>query len=116
MDALRQLWESTANFQKRFGLDERFNMDAQMRCVNEELAEFQSAAYQNWYMKIGKADMAKEASDVIVTVLGVLMASGVTYEVLERFMNDTALKNDAKTHDTHAINENGKVSRKQVSA
>ncbi len=116
MDALKRLWDSTADFQKRFRLDERFNLDAQMRCVMEEMSEFQSAAYCNSYMKIGKADMAKEASDVIVTVLGVLMGAGVTYEVLEKYMTDTALKNDAKTLETHAINENGKVARKEVAS
>lgn len=117
-DALKQLWESTAAFQQRFGLDKKFSLPAQMRCVHEEISELAADAYGYWYTEDGLdaenfvIDATQEAADVIVTVLGVLMGMGVEYSDVADAIEHIAAKNDAKTHETHAIDANGKVSRK----
>lgn len=119
-DALKTLWNSTAEFQKRFGLDKQFSLPAQMRCVHEELAELSADAYGYWYSDDGleaenfAIDATQEATDVIVTVLGVLMGMKMSYADIEDAIERIAAKNDAKTHDTHEINGNGKVARKQA--
>ncbi len=121
-DALKRLWDSTADFQKRFRLDEQFNLPAQMRCVSEELAELNKEVYGWYFTEDGleaenfSINATEEAADVIVTVLGVLMGMHMSYADIEDALERIAAKNDAKTHDTHAINENGKVARKEVAS
>lgn len=112
--AFMLLWSSTAAFRQRFNMDETATPLAQMRCVHEELAEFEFLFYQ---IHFGDDDelqyqyAAQEAADLLVTVMGALMSMGVTLHDIEDAMLEIAAKNDAKTTETHAMDANGKVSR-----
>lgn len=118
-DTLKQLWESTVKFQQRFDLRQFFNLPNQMRVVNEEMSEFRDEVDKLWYADLGVREYAetqlkaaREAADVIVTLMYTLSGLGLDYCDIAQALEQVAAKNDAKTHETHTIDGNGKVSRK----
>ena len=104
-DTLRGLINSTAEFYARF--DVTPNLETSIRVFKEEVDELIEAA------DIGtdKDHIAEEAADVFVTAIGICMASGVDLENIIAQTRAVIDKNDAKTHETHAINEYGKIAR-----
>jgi hypothetical protein len=126
-NALKSLWDSTRSLHSRFGTNSNTDEanDAQLRCVAEEHFEFQHAATQSRDLQMFAAGpdhllwtdvaeaAAEEAVDVIVTMMGVLQNLGVGYETIAKAMYAVAEKNDAKTNETHAVNKNGKIARKE---
>lgn len=113
--AFMLLWSSTNAFRQRFDMDKTATPLAQMRCIHEELAEFECEFYQYHCKRSifhSRDHAAKEAADLMVTIMGALMSMGVTLHDIEAAMLEIARKNDAKTSETHAMDSNGKVSRK----
>lgn len=105
---LHKLWDSTAAFHKRFGtMEEPDFEDAQMRVLFEEFYEFIDAMRKGY-------GQASEFADFIVVGMGLLMASGYKLEQLQAAMTRVAEKNDAKTLETHAKDNKGKVAKREA--
>lgn len=104
-DPLRDLIRSTLRFYERFGWQPLTN-DA-IRVFEEEVREVTEAAQAG----IDKNHIAEEAADVIVTLIGVCQATGVTPDQLIEQLYAVIAKNDAKNHDTH-IYTDGKIRRR----
>lgn len=79
-----------------------------LRVFTEEYYETVEAALTG-----SNSELTEEGADLIVTLMGVLMSRGIPIEDLEAAMEKVAAKNDAKTHETHAINRSGKIARKE---
>ena len=106
-DPLGRLIDSTLAFYERFGVEPQpIPAEAVFR---EEVAELIEAAQDG----TNKTHIAEEAADVIVTVVGLCTAVGVPPEKIIEQIHAVAAKNDAKTHETHAVNENGKIARRR---
>lgn len=105
-DALHHLWESSAEFYERFDCYPP-ETHALLRVMNEEYFELIEAAFSG-----DNHALADEAADLVVTIMGTLMSCGVGLAELERAMERIAAKNDAKTHETHYVNSNGKIARR----
>lgn len=106
-DPLRDLIDSTLAFYQRF--DVQPQLEAATLVFEEEVDEFIEAAHDN----TSRIHIAEEAADVIVTVIGLCEAAGVTGDELVEQIYAVIAKNDAKTHDTHEINTNGKIARRK---
>jgi len=78
-----------------------------LRVLTEEYYETVEAALTD-----DVEELAEEGADLIVTLMGTLMARGVDLESLEAAMRRVAAKNDAKTHTTHHVNSAGKIARR----
>jgi NTP pyrophosphatase (non-canonical NTP hydrolase) len=105
-DTLRALFESTLNFYNRFEVIPE--LATSIHVFEEEVRELIEAAQAG----TDKNHIAEEAADVMVTALGICIASGVDMEQLLAQTRAVIAKNDAKTHETHAINEYGKIARR----
>lgn len=111
-DALDRLWQSSADLYARFNMATPNTLD-QLRVVHEECYELTQAAHEYQFGKGMGDHVTEEAADVIVTVMGVLMSCGATYAELASAIGRVAAKNDAKTHETHAVSEvTGKITRR----
>jgi NTP pyrophosphatase (non-canonical NTP hydrolase) len=104
-DPLRDLIRSTLGFYERFGWQPLTN-DA-IRVFEEEVREVTEAAQDG----TDKNHIAEEAADVIVTLIGVCQATGVTPDQLIEQLYAVIAKNDAKNHDTHVYTD-GKIRRR----
>ncbi len=104
-DPLRDLMHSTLDFYERFGW-QPVAEDA-IRVFEEEVREVTEAAQDG----TDKNHIAEEAADVIVTLIGVCHATGVTPEQLIEQLYVVVAKNDAKNHDTHVYTD-GKIRRR----
>lgn len=113
MNAFQQLWTSTETFFDRFDkLPPKLR--EQSKVFNEELAEFKEATLAHHFHDGSEVDMCNEAADLIVTICGVLMSQGQSYHKLVQAMQRVAMKNNAKTHETHVVDATtGKITRKQ---
>lgn len=109
------LVRSTNDLHERFGT--RQTVDEALIIFREECGELTDAArllsatraiYRTHH------DIEMEAVDVIVTVLGVLRVFGIGADELVAAMRTVAMNNDAKTHDTHYLRDDGKIARKQA--
>lgn len=107
MNVLRRVWSSTQSLHERFGVFPPKTVQVIPVFLEECRELVQAALLEN------EQQVAREAADVIVTVLGMCMARGVTLEAVEAAMWETAVKNDGKTRATHSINSNGKIARKE---
>lgn len=107
IDPLRTLIRSTLEFYARFGVTPQVGNAT--RVFQEEVGEFIEAAQDG----TNKNHIAEEASDVIVTVIGLCEAAGVAPERIIDQLYAVAAKNDAKTHDTH-VYVNGKITRRSL--
>lgn len=96
------LWKSTAALHARFG--SRQTVREALACFVEETREFEQAMYH-------RDGMTHEAVDVLVTVMGCLMAAGMTLDDLRLGVEAVIAKNDSKDSTTHALNEHGKIQR-----
>jgi NTP pyrophosphatase (non-canonical NTP hydrolase) len=106
LDTLRDLIDSTINLHKRFGVTPQ--LEVTLRVFQEEVDELIEAAQQ----ATDKQHIAEEAADVFVTAIGMCLAAGVDGEEIIKRTRAVIEKNDAKTHLTHTINENGKIARR----
>lgn len=114
-DALKTLWDSTAEFHERFDTmkDTYAFIRAQWRVFMEEVAEFGLEAIGDVLFTDNEpAHMEQELADVIVVGIGLLLAHGRRLEELQAAIRAVAAKNDAKTTETHAKDAKGKVARK----
>lgn len=102
MNPLERLWNSTADLYKRFNLDAPIK-DRQIK-FDEEVKEFKQEIRAIVEHIGGSGDaLVEEAVDVIVTTIGILQKFGVDIDDLMEKIELVALKNDAKTHETHVI-------------
>lgn len=105
-DTLKLLWDSTADLHERFGLPIP-DTAAVLPVFREEVREFLDA------MDVCDTVHAREeAADVAVMLCAVLMSTGASYEDFMAACLKVVQKNNAKTHETHAINSAGKIARK----
>lgn len=101
---LRELYQSTHNLYKRFGL--KPTKGAVHRKLVEEVAEVVHELYQgNDYA------LVHEIADAIVTLLGVAINRNIPVELVENAMAQVADKNNAKTQETHEV-RNGMITKK----
>lgn len=105
-DPLRDLAKSTLAFYARF--DVQPQLDPATLVLQEEVDELIEAAHDGE----GVQRVAEEAADVLVTVIGLCDAAGVSVDDLVTQMYAVIDKNDAKTHKTHAVNAAGKIARR----
>ncbi len=105
-NVLEHLWNTTEALHKRFGVFPPDTNEA-LRVLNEEAYEVIEAALTG-----DEQELADESADLIVTLMGVLMARGVALDDLKDAMRRVAAKNNAKTYETHHINKNGKIARR----
>lgn len=104
-DPLRDLIASTLAFYARFDVTPQ--LEPATKVFQEEVNEFIEAAHAD-----DVTHTAEEAADVIVTVIGLCTAAGVSPDQIIDQMYAVIAKNDAKTHETHMINANGKIARR----
>lgn len=107
-DPLRALIASTLALYARFGVQPQ--LGPATRVFEEEVAEFIEAANDP---DDSRDHVAEEAADVIVTVVGLCQAAGVPPEQIIAQIGAVIAKNDAKTHETHTVNANGKIARRR---
>lgn len=107
-DNLRALIQSTLDFYARFNLQPE--LPTALRVFREEVDELIEAAQLGTNLD----HIAEEAADVFVTAIGICLARGVTLEEILHQTQMVIRKNNAKTHETHAINEYGKIARKKT--
>lgn len=105
-DTLQDLIRSTQALYERFG--QTFHLAAQLPIFEEEVRELIEAATAGEDTQ----HIAEEAGDVFVTAIGLALATGVSAEQLITQAQAVIAKNDAKTHATHHVNENGKIARR----
>lgn len=105
-DTLRDLIQSTVDLYQRF--DRTFNLKAQLPIFQEEVNELITAAQAGGNTQ----HIAEEAGDVFVTAIGLALAAGATPEQLIAQAQAVVQKNNAKTHQTHHVNEDGKIARR----
>ena len=116
MSALEQLWASTAALYERFGLDAITTPPAKRRRIfMEEATELVEASVieVEYQFEEYSHGVSREAADVVVTVIGLLQAHGISLEQFTEAVSSVVEKNDAKTLDTHEL-VNGKITRKAV--
>ncbi len=106
-DTLRDLIRSTVEFYDRFEVTPQ--LEPSLRVFQEEVDELIEATHNG----DNKQHIAEEAADVFVTAIGMCLAAGVDGEQIIAQTRAVIDKNDAKTHETHAINENGKIARRK---
>jgi NTP pyrophosphatase (non-canonical NTP hydrolase) len=131
VDVFKAVFTSTLNLYKRFDLTPV--PENTTRKLNEEVYEFLKAVdkatavfevdrlldernivtsrakYDAYVEAVGAhyrelhAQIAEEGADVIITVVGVLIAMGITPEQARKALAAKLAKNDAKTPDTHQV-------------
>jgi len=104
-DSLRDLAHSTSSFFARF--DVHPSVPDAIQNFREEVNELIEAATDG----TNKPHIAEEAADVMVTAIGVCIASGVGIDQLIEQVYKVIAKNDAKTHATH-VHLDGKIRRR----
>lgn len=98
------LWESTEALYQRFGVTP--DRDNTLARLLEEVGELAKAQADEPGVHV-----AHEAADVLVTALGVCMSRGLRLTDVIGAVVAVAAKNDAKTHATHRLREDGKIAR-----
>lgn len=113
-DPFHTLVQSTLAFYERFGVTP--TLSGATSVFREEVGEFIEAAHLAAASPVHTSPQhehaAEEAADVIVTVIGLCAAAGVTPDMLIAQMVRVAAKNDAKTHATH-VYADGKIRRRE---
>lgn len=108
-DNLGDLWESTEALYRRFGITHP-DFDAAFRVFGEEVFEFINEI--TLPMEITDAAELMEAADVLVTIIGLLIARGFNFQDFASAIDGVRAKNDLKTGDSHYVSESGKITRK----
>lgn len=107
-DPYRDLAESTLAFMQRFGVQPAdVALDDHVRNFHEEVRELTEAAQAG----DDAGHIAEEAADVLVTLINVCFAAGLTLDQMVEGVYRVAAKNDGKTHETHAVVD-GKIRRR----
>lgn len=106
-DALECLWESTSRLHERFYPNGYPTFEAQHKVFVEEMGEFIFAISNN-----SSSEACAEAVDMLVTAIGLLQGFAVTLEQFQSYMKAIAVKNDAKTLETHEVRPDGKIARR----
>ena len=116
-NVLDTLWNSTDSLHRTFGM---FPPDPEktLMVFEEECGEFYNAA--DTVVNGGdinededfRRETSLEAADVIVTILGTLTALGIARDDFYAACRAVAAKNLSKTHVTHYVREDGKISRR----
>lgn len=101
INPLKRLWNSTADLYKRFNLDAPIK--DRLTKFREEVNEFEEEIRAFEYGNGSGDALVEEAVDVIVTTIGILQKFGIDLDHLSEKIELVALKNDAKTHETHVI-------------
>lgn len=104
---LKELWNSSTGLLYRFGLTP--NVGNAQNKLQQEWDELQVAI--DTHTHAGWADdedelvkeIRDEGVDVIVTLLNLLNAYGVTWDEVESGVKQTIDKNDRKNHNTHEV-------------
>ncbi|PJF44862.1 MAG: hypothetical protein CUN55_01745 [Phototrophicales bacterium] len=107
-DTLLALIQSTQNLYERF--EREFILDVQIPIFEEEVHELIAATQAK---DSTTQHIAEETCDVFVTAIGMALAAGVSVEELMTQAQAVIQKNDAKTHASHYVNEQGKIARRQ---
>jgi hypothetical protein len=109
MSKFAALWRSTVDLHRRFrGPDFRPTSAGAINAFDSEVEELREAATQKHLFVV-----IEEGVDVIVTVLGVMLAHGAMLEDVESMMEAVCRKNDAKTWATHELNpDNDRIMRR----
>lgn len=113
----RELVEAQTEYNLLSKLSEQLLPDNDPDYVDcDEYAEVLNRYYDKIVPALGAArtNVVLEAADVIVTVLGILQQVGISYDELHKAMEQTQLKNDAKSERTHEV-INGKISKQDKS-
>lgn len=118
MSPFERLMNSISSFFIRF-LGGPPSPIAQNRCIDEELRELREEIFVTFdgepvlRAAIDRERAAEEGVDVIVTVLGLLAAVGVSDTQINAQMERVGVKLDAKTHKTHYVDAvSGKITRR----
>lgn len=106
-ETLTDMWKSNEDFHQRF-LGRPANFKEALYAYREECKELEEAVLYEQ----SEWAVACEAADVLYTVAGLLRSDGVDFEMFLDAMQFVISKNNAKTHETHYINEHGKIQRK----
>lgn len=109
---LANLYRSSHDLIDRFGLTP--DLKTAWKKFEEEIEEF---GLEELFMEIDskRADsqhFVEEAADVLVTLFNVVRAAGVSESEFIAAIRDTWRKNDAKTFDTHYVDDKGLIARK----
>lgn len=105
-ETLSTMWQSNEDFHARF-LGRPADVKEACTAYLEEGLELTEAAFNNTVENV-----ANEAADVLYTVIGVLRSRGISFDDFLIACQQVISKNDAKTHETHYINSQGKIQRK----
>ena len=119
---IARLWQSTVNLHSRFFPVNPPSFQARYDVFVEESNEFKTAVSEEYEFfpaserpLVSSHNAVHELADTIVTGMGLLQCLGYAPDDLERAIEDVIRKNDAKTLDTHHVNEWGKIARKVAS-
>lgn len=107
-DPLKALFDSTRDLHERFGVQP--STPTQIPVFLEEVREFLQEVLREDFQP---DNFAQEAVDIFVTVFGFFLERGVSYEELVKQIQTVIDKNNSKTHETHHVNENGKIARRK---
>lgn len=108
--ALNRLWISTLELHNRFR-GKAPSLTGAINAWKSEVSELAVASIKFHESKPGddvaelRKDITEEAVDVLVTMLGILQACDIGLSDLIDQMDVVAKKNDAKTEETHWLNE-----------
>lgn len=107
---ITDLIRSTLELHERFGVD--FDVEGAERLCAEEFRELiHASAFAS--MGLGRKPVLEESVDLLVVVLGLLTAHGLTENDLMQAIDTVIVKNDSKTHETHYVDSNGKITRRR---
>lgn len=98
---LTDLQRSSRDLRERFDLDE-LRVDAVMRKLFEEVYELSKEVGDNEFYPNEKS-VAEEMADVFVMLIQLADSVDLTDEMLQRAIDQTIRKNDAKTGLTHEV-------------
>lgn len=114
-NSLKNLWKSAKDFWYRFKTDPPKSRDMLPLFIEEsaeyvkEITDIIGSTQTENTIK----NAAEEFADVITTGLLLYFSIGGTWEGLETAITNVCLKNDAKTHETHAVDpKTGIITRK----
>lgn len=106
-EMLAKMWQSNEDFHNRF-LGRPANFSEALYAYSEEFRELEQATIYSQ----SEWEISCEAADVLYTVIGVLRSRDIDLEMFLDAMQHVINKNNAKTHETHYINEHGKIQKK----
>lgn len=104
---LGDMWQSNEDFHNRF-LGRPANLDESLVAYREECGELNLACIT----EASNEETVLEAADVLYTVIGVLRSRGISFDEFLQACQQVISKNDAKTLETHYVNEAGKIAKK----